>query len=188
LVGILATFGDVSLYDSDGSGNLTDRGSEWTYAFNRKPTTTTAEMISKIGFFHTLEATAEDDAPIAIWRLGGIDFAGIVREVIVISLVQVDFVPCIQHYPPTTPPPSKNKMNKKRLADFYKHHNTVFLSVYKGIEELLRGAFLSHLEEVLQLGRAASSRQKKMVRCRVIIDGTGLGLWMLPYLCKIFFC
>jgi hypothetical protein len=134
LVGILATFGDVSLYDSDGSGNLTDRGSEWTYAFNRKPTTTTAEMISKIGFFHTLEATAEDDAPIAIWRLGGIDFAGIVREVIVISLVQVAFVPCIQDHPPTTPPPAKNKVNNnKRLAEylsptfeFYKHHNTVY--------------------------------------------------------------
>lgn len=78
---ILKSFGDISAYESTGTGNLTEHGSTWEYAFNRKPTTTTAEMISKISFFHTLKDTCEDEAPIAIWQLGSIDFAGIVREV-----------------------------------------------------------------------------------------------------------
>lgn len=38
---------------------------------------------------------------------------------------------------------------------------------------------MSHLEDVLQAGRAASIERKQLVRARLIIDGTGLGLGTL---------
>jgi len=131
LYDILSTYGDVSNYCVDKSGSLNATGDVWEYSFPRKPTTAASQLISKIRFYHTLDARAEDDAPIAIWRLGSIDFAGIVRE---------------------------------------------------GLETQLRAGFLTHLEEMLQLGRAASSKHHKLVRCRLIIDGTGLGLGMLQYI------
>ena len=43
-------------------------------------------------------------------------------------------------------------------------------------------AFVSHLEDILQAGRAASIEQKKLVRARLIIDGSGLGLGTLAHI------
>ena len=41
---------------------------------------------------------------------------------------------------------------------------------------------MSHLEDLLQAGRAASIERKRLVRARLIIDGTGLGLGTLANL------
>ncbi|CAK0857603.1 unnamed protein product [Prorocentrum cordatum] len=44
-----------------------------------------------------------------------------------------------------------------------------------GLIERLQGAFAAHLEDLLQAGRAASRRQGRLVRARVIVDCSGLG-------------
>jgi hypothetical protein len=51
-----------------------------------------------------------------------------------------------------------------------------------GMIELMTEAFVSHLEEFLQAGRAASLKNKRLVRGRLVIDGTGLGLGTLRLL------
>ena len=49
-------------------------------------------------------------------------------------------------------------------------------------ENQVTDAFVSHLEDILQAGRAASFQRKKLVRARLIIDGTGLGISTLAHL------
>ena len=42
--------------------------------------------------------------------------------------------------------------------------------------------FVSHMEDLLQSGRAASMRRRRMVRARLVIDAGGLGLGALSHL------
>ena len=72
-----------------------------------------------------------DGAPVAVWRLGVVDWSGVARE---------------------------------------------------GAQTEVTDGFVSHLEDVLQAGRAASIERKHLVRARLIIDGTGLGIGTLAHL------
>ena len=85
-----------------------------------------AALASEVMFFGRLDAPhLGDGGPVAVWRLGLVDFAGIARE---------------------------------------------------GLGPACTDCFVSHLEELLQCGRAASLAKGELVRSRLIIDGTGLGL------------
>ena len=43
-------------------------------------------------------------------------------------------------------------------------------------------AFVSHLEDVLQSGRDVSLKRRRLVRARLIIDASGLGLGVLSHI------
>ncbi len=43
-------------------------------------------------------------------------------------------------------------------------------------------AFVSHLEDVLQSGRDESLKQRRLVRVRLVIDASGLGIGVLSHL------
>mmetsp|Transcript_58898 Transcript_58898/g.133327 ORF Transcript_58898/g.133327 Transcript_58898/m.133327 type:complete len:432 (+) Transcript_58898:60-1355(+) len=48
--------------------------------------------------------------------------------------------------------------------------------------DIVSEAFVTHLEELLQYGRKASFERKRLIRGRLIIDGTGLGIDILRHL------
>ena len=45
-------------------------------------------------------------------------------------------------------------------------------------------AFVSHLEDVLQSGRDASLKQRRLVRARLVIDASGIASGMLKHVCE----
>lgn len=54
--------------------------------------------------------------------------------------------------------------------------------VSEGLLGVMTRGFVAHLEDLLQAGRAQSRRSRKIVRCRLVIDATGLSLSTLRHL------
>ncbi|GMI29965.1 hypothetical protein TeGR_g2649 [Tetraparma gracilis] len=52
-------------------------------------------------------------------------------------------------------------------------------------EDKILEAFNAHMEDCMQVGRAASLKHKKLVRSRLVIDLNGIGLSAIPYLSVI---
>jgi len=59
------------------------------------------------------------------------------------------------------------------------------LKSMKTHQEKIVEAFSTHMEDLMQAGRAESFKQKKMVRTRLIIDLEGIGIGAIPYLSVI---
>lgn len=133
---VMTTFGRGATYAREGHWDEAADNGEWHWRMHTAATAVhpDTKIAANIGYFGRLRATTSFGEPVAVWRVGLVDLAGISRENLVHPLTR---------------------------------------------------AFVSHLEDLSQFSRAATQKQKKLIRARLVIDVKGLGLSTLQYISVI---
>lgn len=125
ILAAMAAHGCGEEYFRDGS-RASATPTQWNW--QRSTVLPEAAFVQRFGFWGRLDCL-QDEAPVAVWRLGAADITGYARE--------------------------------------------------DGLLDVLMKGFAAHLEDLLQTSRAASLRQQRLIRCRVIIDASGLNMSVL---------
>eukprot|EP00439_Symbiodinium_sp_Y106_P059948 s2604_g8.t2 len=148
---VMMIFGTGETYTLDGNRAAEDPTSwRWHPELHSRE----ASLVKKYGFFGRLSQRSAGGEPVAIWRLGAADLDGYVREDTSNQCGCMDNV------------------WTRRIKACSKSYS---ICAWEDLVSIITRGFVSHLEDLLQCGRAESLRRKQLVQARLLIDAKGLG-------------